>query len=87
MMPKETIMAILWENNLDIPQEYLPSEFFEKFEYVFDLCRFIDSGWALATPKSQEIIDYCWIHLCDYREIDPLKEYKDMEDFMRGQVL
>lgn len=84
-MNKETILAILWEKNLEIPEDYLPGEFYEKFEYVLDLCRFIDSGWAVATEVSQEIIDYCWETLCTYRDLDPETEFEDIEDFMLAQ--
>lgn len=84
-MTKETILAILWEKNLEIPEEYLPPEWFVKFEYALDLCRFIDSGWAVSTDTSQEIIDYCWEVLCTYRELDPEQEFEDFEDFMRSQ--
>lgn len=84
-MTKENILATIWANNLDIPEEYLPEEWFVKFEYILDLCRFIDSGWALATEVSQEMIDYCWENLCAYRDLDPADEYDDFEDFMRSQ--
>ncbi len=86
MMSKENILAILWYNNLEIPEEYLPSEFFEKFEYVLDLCRFIDTGWATSTNESQEMIDFCWDTLCAYRDLDPNKTYESIEDFMKEQV-
>ena len=84
-MKKETILAILWEGNQEIPEEFIPREWFLKFEDVLDLCFIIDLGWVYATAGAKVLIDYCWEILCLHRGLNPDDEFEDIEDFMRRQ--
>ena len=79
------ILAFLWENNLAIDNSFLPPEFFEKFQDVLQLCKFIAIGWAKSTKDSQELIDYIWNTLCDLRDLDPKDKYKDILEFFNVQ--
>ncbi len=84
---KESILAILWEGNQQIPEEFIPREWFIKFEDVLDLCFIIDCGWVYATAGARVLIDYCWEMLCSYRGLNPNDEFDGIEDFMRSQAV
>lgn len=84
-MRKESILAILWEGNQQIPDEFIPREWFTKFEDVLDLCFIIDLGWVYPTAGARVLIDYCWESLCLYRGLNLDDEFDDIEDFMKRQ--
>jgi hypothetical protein len=79
------ILAFLWENNLVIDDSFLPPEFFEKFQDVLQLCKFIAIGWAKPTKDSQELINYIWNVLCEMRDLNPKDKYKDIMEFFNLQ--
>jgi hypothetical protein len=82
---KVQILAFLWEHNLEIDSAYLPSEFFEQYEDVLELCKMIAVDWAKSTKASQEIIDYVWNVFCEMRDLDPRDEYESIEAFFKVQ--